>query len=536
MRKILKVIGDQKLFCFGVMLWSLTLNGIFTVVDPLVNKYLVDLGLVEHRVRLFAWLAGAVVLIAVAFRLGMWLNTLLIRRLQNTVTSGLTMRMLRAYYQTACPEVTGSSAGYFIARIYDEPAQVATNVVTVGIGVCVYFASLIGAVAVSAYLSWRLTAVLLLAVPLLFWLARKFQPEISQASARENEEEARVRGTIGQVVEAYKTVKLFGLERSVVTRVYRQVTKRLGLGYETARTSANYETVSSILLSFAEALVLIGAGYEVVNARLTIGGLFGFMSAFWKIINAGTGMVSQFSAMAKVTAQVDRMFEFESLPKDEGEEHACDDARVELETVTVKYGSKTALDHLDLAISQGDRLLILGPNGSGKSTLASVITGFVRPSGGIVKRPKRSYVTALHTPFHFIPGTLKENVNFDCLDGVKQELFFGLAEAFDLADKCTVDVTASFSEGEKKKAQIMMTLLKDANLYLFDEPFAHLDVQSKRKAMEIIERHTKGKTLAVIMHGDDQFHEYFDRIIHLDNSTGIDGLLAETPVLNDAVV
>ena len=121
------------------------------------------------------------------------------------------MRMLKAYYETACPEATGLPAGYFIARIYDEPAQLAAGAVTGVISLCVYGASFLGGFAVSVYLAWRLTAVLLVAVPALFWLSRKFQPRISGAFARENEEEARMRGTIGQVAEAYKTVKLFSL-------------------------------------------------------------------------------------------------------------------------------------------------------------------------------------------------------------------------------------------------------------------------------------------------------------------------------------
>jgi ATP-binding cassette subfamily B protein len=517
MRKLIKAVADHRLFCVGVALWSLLLHGMFTVLDPLINKSLIDLGLVEHRVRLFAMLAGAVVIAAVVFRLGMLLDVLLVRRLQNALTRSLAMRMLGSYFNTACPEVTGASPGYFIARVYDEPAQVATGVVAVGIGLCVYAASLVGALAVSIYLAWRLTAILLVVVPVLFWLARKFQPQISQASARESEEEARTRGMIGQVVEAFKTVKLFNLEDSVIARVSRQLNSRLGLGYQTVRTSARYETASGILLSFAEALVLIGAAFEVVNGRLTIGGLFGFMSAFWKIINAGTSLIAQFSALAKVTAQVDRLLEFESLRRDEAEEQRCNHDSVELEGVGVDIGAKRILEKIDLAIARGDRLLILGPNGSGKSTLANVITGFVRPSGGAVKRPGRDRITALLTPFHFIPGTLKDNVNFDSLDGDGQALFLRLAGSFDLADKCGVDLTASFSEGEKKKAQIIMTLLKDADFCVFDEPFANLDVSSKRKTMEIILEETRGKGLVMIMHGDDQFHGHFQRVFHLEN-------------------
>jgi ABC-type bacteriocin/lantibiotic exporter with double-glycine peptidase domain len=354
------------------------------------------------------------------------------------------------------------------------------------------------------------------AVPAVFWLARKFQPQISHASIKENEQEARTRETIGQVVAAYKTVKLFSLEGPIVAQVTRQLDKRLGLGYETVRTAASYETASGILLSFAEALVLIGAAYEVVNGRLSIGGLFGYMSAFWKIINSGTSLIGQSSALAKVSGQVDRMLEFENRPKDAAEEQSCGDETVELDSVVVSYGAKTVLKNFDLSIAPCERLLIVGPNGSGKSTLVNVITGFVRPSSGSLKRPKRDRMTALLTPFHFIPGSLKENVNFHCLRPEKQQLFVRLAESFDLADKCDVNLTETFSEGEKKKAQIIMTLLKEANVCLFDEPFAHLDFPSKRKAMEIIQQHTEGKALVVIMHGDDEFHRYFDRVIRLD--------------------
>jgi ABC-type bacteriocin/lantibiotic exporter with double-glycine peptidase domain len=162
MRKILNALGKHKLFGLGVTLWTLSLYGVFTVLDPLINKSVIDLGLVQHRIRVFAVLATAVVLVGVVFRMGLWLNALLVRRLQNAVTSSLTTGMLGAFYETACPEVTGSSPGYFTARIYDEPAQVAAGAVTVEIGWCVHGASLLGAMAVSIYLAWQLTAVLIL--------------------------------------------------------------------------------------------------------------------------------------------------------------------------------------------------------------------------------------------------------------------------------------------------------------------------------------------------------------------------------------
>lgn len=526
MRKLIKTVENHKLLCLGAAIFSLTLYGSFTVLDPLINKSLIDQGLMGHRIRLFAELSIAVIAAGVLFRIGILLNVLLIRRLQNAVTTSLTERMLKAYFEMACPEVTESSTGYFIARIYDEPAQVAAGVVSSIIGLCISAASLVGAVAVSIYLAWRLTAILLVVVPILFWMARRFQPRISQSSARENEEEACTRGTVGQVVGAYKTVKLFGLEESVMGQVLRQVAKRLGMGYQTVRTSAGYETASGILLSFAEASVLVGAAFAVVNGQMSIGGFFGFMSAFWKIINAGNGLIAQVSALSKVSGQVDRLLEFENLPKDAVAENACCHSTVEIESLGVSYGAKAALVNIDLSIDPTERVLILGPNGAGKSTLVNALCGFVRPSSGSVKRPRRDRISALLSPFHFIPGTLKDNVSFSQLNRDRQDLFMQLAESFDLADKCGLNLGATFSEGEKKKAQIIMTLLKDADICVFDEPFSNLDVPSKHVAMEIILQNTVGKALAVIMHGDDQFHQYFDRVLRLEKGTQMTDSLA----------
>ncbi len=60
-----------------------------------------------------------------------------------------------------------------------------------------------------------------------------------------------------------------------------------------------------------------------------------------------------------------------------------------------------------------------------------------------------------------------------------------------------------------------MVLLKAADLYIIDEPLAGIDVSSKATVMQAILEFTNGKTLIVIMHGDFQFYNQFDRIFDL---------------------
>jgi hypothetical protein len=53
--------------------------------------------------------------------------------------------------------------------------------------------------------------------------------------------------------------------------------------YSRARISRSYQTLGMFFLSFAEILVLVAAGYAVLKGELTLGGLFDFMNAFWKL-------------------------------------------------------------------------------------------------------------------------------------------------------------------------------------------------------------------------------------------------------------
>jgi len=85
-----------------------------------------------------------------------------------------------------------------------------------------------------------------------------------------------------------------------------------------------------------------------------------------------------------------------------------------------------------------------------------------------------------------------------------------------LESRVECDASSELSEGEKKKCQIVMTLLKDADIYVFDEPLANIDVESRDVVMRAKFEHTQGKTMISIMHGDEKYRDLFDRVIALN--------------------
>jgi len=144
-----------------------------------------------------------------------------------------------------------------------------------------------------------------------------------------------------------------------------------------------------------------------------------------------------------------------------------------------------------------------------------VIAGFLEPSAGVIRTPTLERMSAMLAPFHFAPGSLKDNVGYDSLSREQVGVFDRLVRSLGLESRVDADALSELSEGEKKKCQVVMTLLKDADVYLVDEPLANIDVDSRDAVMHALLTHTRGKMLIAIMHGDEKYHQLFDRVVAL---------------------
>ena len=514
LRSFFQVFHGRLRSTAGVIVTGVVLNSAFTVLDPLLAKLLIDEGLVHRKFRLFIWLAIATVAVGIAFRIGLRLYELAAKKSQNRTTAALVESMLGSYYSMDASSVPESSSGYFVSRIYDESAASARELFSTVGAFCVSLATLAAALAVSLYLSWGITLTLVCIVPLLSFLAFRFSSRIVSASQAVTEQEARVRDYLVRVVDAYRTVKLFALQAFAIRTTASRLQQCLSSDYEKLRVVTAYDAASQTLLTLAEGCVFMGCAYAVVKGYLTLGSLFAFMGAFWKVMNSGQAVISQYGQVVTFSTQVSRMSSFQQVRQDSAETSSSVET-IQLEHVGVSYAGKTVFSDFAFRMQPKQKVLVLGPNGSGKSTFARLLTGFAAQDEGIVRSLPRNRTSALLTPFCFVPGTLKDHVQHELLNTSQQELFGRITADFGLAGKCDLDIASTFSEGEKQKAQIVICLLKDADLYIFDEPLSHLDIAAKDLAMHWILKVTRQKRLLVILHGDEQHHRHFDRTIYI---------------------
>jgi len=214
---------------------------------------------------------------------------------------------------------------------------------------------------------------------------------------------------------------------------------------------------------------------------------------------------------------------------------------IELDGVTRRYGSVTAVDDLSLRIRPGEIVAFLGPNGAGKTSTIDMILGLSQPTSGAVSvlglKPRTAIAKGLVSAVMQTGGLLKdltvrETVAYTAslfastqdIDGVlAQAGITGIAER--KVGKC--------SGGEQQRLRFAMALLPDPALLLLDEPTTGMDVEGRRTFWSAIRADAaRGRTVLFATHYLEEADQYADRIVLISNGHVVaDGSGAEVKAL-----
>ena len=212
-----------------------------------------------------------------------------------------------------------------------------------------------------------------------------------------------------------------------------------------------------------------------------------------------------------------------------------------LEHIGYKVDDKVILD--DINVEFDDRFIaVTGPNGSGKSTLAKIMMGMIRPTSGKIyfndeditelsvnERAKRGISYAFQQPVRFKGLRVRDLLEIANESQNKNDIYEILHEVgLSPEEYLGRELNDTLSGGEMKRIEIAMTVLRRAQLSVFDEPEAGIDLWSFQSLIRLFEKMQQEISggIVIISH-QERILAIADKIIYLKNGKVVDDAESE---------
>ncbi|MEN8156120.1 MAG: ABC transporter ATP-binding protein [Bacteroidota bacterium] len=206
---------------------------------------------------------------------------------------------------------------------------------------------------------------------------------------------------------------------------------------------------------------------------------------------------------------------------------------LEVKELVKRYGDLTAVDHLSLEVRRGEVLGLLGPNGAGKTTSIRMMCGLLSPSSGRVMVEGKNIEDAAGTRVRSKVGICpQENILWSKLTCYEQLVFS--ARMYNIPGHVAKEragamlarmglegkremLAATLSGGMKRRMNVIMALMHDPQILVFDEPEAGLDPQSRVVVREFIRETAMQKTVIITTHNMDEADRLAHRVAIIDS-------------------
>lgn len=221
------------------------------------------------------------------------------------------------------------------------------------------------------------------------------------------------------------------------------------------------------------------------------------------------------------------------------------------DNVTRTYGTRIAVDRLNLHVNRGELFALLGHNGAGKTTSIKMLVGLLRPTSGeihvgpfnVVEHPREvsrliGYVPDL--PFLYDKLSGREFLRFvadmyGMTDAAAVESVAREADRFQLNDFLD-QLTESYSHGMRQRTVFAAALLHEPELLVVDEPMVGLDPHSIRLVKDLLKNYAEaGKTVLMSTHTLEVAEAICDRVgVMKSGKIVFEGRVEEMRQLNPA--
>jgi ATP-binding cassette subfamily B protein len=526
---------------------------LLVLVQPWLTKLLIDDGLLARNFPKLVLMAG---LMIIAGLLGTGLSG--INRYLHTRLSGRILFALRddlyRHLQTLSPSFYGQRRiGDLMSRLDGDVAEIQRFAVDSLFSAVSSVIGLVCAVAMLLTLSWKLSLLALVLIPLdvlwLRWMRRKVERDVRQLRERS----ADMSSFMVETLPVMKFIQSAGQQQRESRRL-----ESLGQGYMSQLlrlqvTEFFTQAVPGTLTSLSRACAFLIGGYWVVQGTWQLGALIAFSTYLGMAIGPVQSLLGLYVAIQRMTVSLGRVMELRGeaptvlTPVTPQPMPTSGDLR--FDDVHFSHpGRPTTLRGIEARIPYGLKVALSGGSGVGKSTLIDLLQRHHDPQSGRVLLGEvdlreldlfqlRRRIAVVSQDIVLFRGSLADNLAYAVPDASRE----AIAEVARLAqldsliaslpeglDSPLGERGQQLSGGQKQRIAIARALLQDPLILVLDEATSAVDEATEREVIEAIDRLFAGRTRILISHRPSTLADADLRFELLD------GVLTSKTVLHEA--
>ncbi|WP_211652960.1 ABC transporter ATP-binding protein [Planococcus alpniumensis] len=509
------------------LIFGLATSLVTTIVGllvPLLTRELVDGFSVEALSGgLIAALAAAFIVQAVINGVSIYLLSMVGQR----IVAGLRERMWLHLLRLRIGYFDQHASGQTVSRVVNDTGIVRNLITDHFPNFVTGIITIIGAVAILLVLDWKMTLIMMLAVPLTIAIMIPLGRKMAKISRSLQDETAVFTGDVQQTLGEIRLMKSSTAERVEEQRGLSGVQKLYGLGMREAKVYALIGPLMYLVVMVVIVMIIGYGGIRVSEGSMSTGSLVAFLLYLFQIVVPLATFARFFTELQKARGATERIIDILELPLEEqqrGIELDITGKTLRLEDVSFAYeNGEPVLQGVSFDARPGQKIAFAGPSGGGKTTIFGLIERFYEPTAGTITigdvpigdvaiaswRDQIGYVSQESA---MMGGTIRANLTYGLPDADNyqdEELWrvsrMAYAEEFiasfpDGLDTQVGERGVKLSGGQRQRIAIARAFLRDPKLLMMDEATASLDSQSEGIVGQALGRLMEGRTTLVIAH------------------------------------
>lgn len=390
------------------------------------------------------------------------------------------------------------------------------------------------------FLEWHLAMILVISIPLTFWL-NHIIGKVFQKNGEESWENDQAFGAwIYSSLNGWREIRARNLEEDCQKKFVFYAKRYMELfsvwiEFWVLRFLIIPRIKDDFLMQFL--LYFIG-GLLIFRGNITIGALLVFAQYFTQLVECVQNVVTADTDLQANMVFYDRALAAieETVAEDTGKKTDIRECSLSFQNVSFAYegADSEILTDFSMEIHQGERVAIVGKSGRGKTTMLKMIIGMIQPTRGNIvfggDDLKQLSLQALHRKIGVV---MQENMLFNTT--IHENLLYGNEHASreDMVQACKKANIDSFirelpdgyetvigekgiklSGGQKQRLILARLFLRDVDMFIFDEATSALDQNSESIVQQAVESIGRDKTILVVAHRQSSLN-LCDRVIRL---------------------